>query len=125
MHEVWEKSKGLNVGKDDSMVFTLDKEYTNLEVYINILVEEQQYTSLIHGERYHFVVAQDGTGDYGLVQEAINAVPDFRKAETRIFIRNGVYREKLTLPSTKTYVTFVGESSTGTILTYNDSALTL
>lgn len=125
MPDVWEKSKGLNVGKDDSMLFTLDKEYTNLEVYINSLVEEQQYTSLINGERYHFVVAQDGTGDYGSVQEAIDAVPDFRKTETRIFIRNGVYHEKLTLPSTKINVTFVGESTAGTILTYNDSARTL
>ncbi|WP_418499912.1 pectinesterase family protein [Flagellimonas sp.] len=125
MPDAWEKAKGLDLAKDDSMRFTLDKEYTNLEVYINSLVEEQQYTSLIHGERYHFVVAQDGTGDYGSVQEAIDAVPDFRKAETRIFIRNGVYREKLTLPSTKTNVTFVGESATGTILTYNDSARTL
>lgn len=28
---------------------------------------------------YDFVVAQDGTGDFTTVQEAINAVPDFRK----------------------------------------------
>ncbi|WP_318344682.1 pectinesterase family protein [Flagellimonas baculiformis] len=125
MPDAWEKAKGLDVGKDDSMSFTLDKEYTNLEVYINSLVEEQQYTSLIHGERYHFVVAQDGTGDFTSVQEAIDAVPNFRKAETRIFIKNGVYHEKLTLPATKTNVTFVGESAAGTILTYNDSARTL
>ena len=40
---------------------------------------------------YDFIVAQDGTGDFRTVQEAINAVPDFRKEkETRIYIRNGV-----------------------------------
>ena len=39
---------------------------------------------------YDIIVAQDGSGDYKTVQEAINAVPDFRKEkETRIFIRNG------------------------------------
>ena len=47
---------------------------------------------------YDIIVAQDGSGDYKTVQEAINAVPDFRKEkETRIFIRNGVYKEKLVL----------------------------
>ncbi len=125
MPDAWEKAKGLDVDEDDSMHFTLDKEYTNLEIYINGLVEEQKYTSLINGERYHFVVAQDGTGDFTSVQEAIDAVPNFRKAETRIFIKNGVYHEKLTLPTTKTNVTFMGESATGTILTYDDSARTL
>ncbi|WP_418501689.1 pectinesterase family protein [Flagellimonas sp.] len=125
MPDAWEKVKGLDVGKDDSMRFTLDKQYTNIEIYINGLVEEQKYTSLINGEHYHFVVAQDGTGDFTSVQEAIDAVPNFRKGETRIFIRNGVYHEKLTLPSTKTNVIFVGESATSTILTYNDSARTL
>ena len=33
----------------------------------------------ISNSNYHFVVAQDGTGDFRTVQEAVNAVPDFRK----------------------------------------------
>ena len=33
---------------------------------------------------YDFVVAQDGSGNFKTVQEAINAVPDFRKTPTRI-----------------------------------------
>lgn len=58
---------------------------------------------------YHFVVDPDGSGDFRTVQEAINAVPDFRKNETKIFIRKGTYREKLVLATSKTNVTFVGE----------------
>ena len=55
---------------------------------------------------YDIIVAQDGSGDYKTVQEAINAVPDFRKEkETRIFIRNGVYKEKLVLAECKLNVT--------------------
>lgn len=72
--------------------------------------------------KYDFIVAQDGSGNFKTVQEAINAVPDFRKNLTTIFIKNGVYKEKLTLPSTKTNVTFVGEDLTKTILTYDDFA---
>lgn len=71
---------------------------------------------------YDFVVAQDGSGDFASVQEAINAVPDFRKKETKIFIRNGRYKEKLTLPPSKTNVTFIGENKEKTILTYDDFA---
>ena len=69
-----------------------------------------------------FVVAADGTGDFRTVQEAINAVPDFRKNETRIFIKKGIYKEKLVLAGSKTNVTFVGEERDKTILTYDDFA---
>lgn len=72
---------------------------------------------------YDIIVAQDGSGDYKTVQEAINAVPDFRKnKETRIFIRNGVYKEKLVLAECKLNVTLIGESADSTILTYDDYA---
>jgi pectinesterase len=72
--------------------------------------------------QYDFKVAQDGSGDFKTVQEAINAVPDFRKNPTRIFIAQGVYKEKLTLGASKTNVKFIGEDSAKTILTYDDYA---
>ena len=72
---------------------------------------------------YDFIVAQDGSGDFKTVQEAINAVPDFRKEkETRIYIRNGVYKEKLVLAECKLNVTLIGESVEGTVITYDDYA---
>jgi pectinesterase len=43
--------------------------------------------------QFDFVVAQDGTGDFKTIQESINAVPDFRKMETKIFIKKGIYKE--------------------------------
>lgn len=67
-----------------------------------------------------FIVAADGSGDFRTVQEAINAVPDFRKNTTIIFIRNGVYKEKLVLAGSKTRIKFIGESVEKTILTYDD-----
>lgn len=71
---------------------------------------------------YDFVVAKDGSGDFTTVQEAINAVPDFRKNRTIIFIKPGVYKEKLILPASKTNVTFIGEDVEKTILTFDDFA---
>lgn len=69
---------------------------------------------------YDIVVAKDGTGNYNTIQEAINAVPDFRKKETTIFIKNGVYKEKLVLAESKTSITFIGQSIDSTIITYDD-----
>jgi pectinesterase len=74
----------------------------------------------LFGKDFDFIVASDGSGDFETVQEAINAVPDFRKNRTTIFIKNGIYKEKLVLPASKTNVTFIGEDAVKTILTYND-----
>ena len=71
---------------------------------------------------YDFVVSADGRGDFTTVQQAINAVPDFRNAVTTIFIRQGVYKEKLTLPASKTLVRMIGEDVNKTILTFDDYA---
>lgn len=67
-----------------------------------------------------FVVAADGSGDFKTVQQAIDAVPDFRKIATIIFIKNGVYKEKLVLAGSKARIKFIGESVEKTILTYDD-----
>ncbi len=79
-------------------------------------------TTLYAQQSYDFVVAKDGTGDFTTVQEAINAVPDFRKKPTRIFIKTGIYKEKLILPTSKTGVHFIGEEVSKTVLTYDDFA---
>jgi pectinesterase len=71
---------------------------------------------------YDLVVAKDGSGDFFTVQEAIDAVPDIRKARTTVYIRNGEYREKLNLPGSKTEVVFIGEDVEKTILSYDDYA---
>ncbi|WP_353132865.1 pectinesterase family protein [Pseudopedobacter sp.] len=72
--------------------------------------------------RYDFVVDAKGEGDFKTVQEAINAVPDFRKNTTTIFIKNGIYKEKLVLPGSKRNVRFIGESVKHTVITYDDYA---
>lgn len=67
-------------------------------------------------------VAPDGSGDFISIQEAIDAVPHLRKSRTTIYIRNGIYKEKLILPTTKINVTFLGESVSSTVITYDDYA---
>lgn len=65
---------------------------------------------------YDFVVAKDGSGDFFTIQEAIHAVPDFRKAgRTTILVRKGVYKEKVVIPESKISISLIGED--GAILT--------
>lgn len=71
---------------------------------------------------YDFTVAADGSGNFKTVQEAINAVPDFRKVTTTIFIKKGVYKEKLNLSTSKQNVKLIGEKVEETILTFDDWA---
>ena len=65
-------------------------------------------------------VAQDGTGNYKTVQQAFDVIPLNNKKPVTIFIKSGVYKEKLHLDSSKEFVTVVGEDKFTTILTYDD-----
>ncbi|MEH6408767.1 MAG: pectinesterase family protein, partial [Leeuwenhoekiella sp.] len=121
MPDGWEKAHDLDPKSADSSQKTLDKNYSNIEVYLNELAKDEVKLSSAELD-FHFTVAQDGSGDFLTVQEAINSVPDFRKNDTRIFIKNGVYKEKIVLSTSKTNVTFIGEDKEKTILTYDDFA---
>ncbi len=66
------------------------------------------------------IVAQDGTGDFTTVQAAFNAIPRGNKKPVTIFVKNGMYKEKLLLDSGKGFVSLVGEDKFKTFLTYDD-----
>lgn len=70
---------------------------------------------------YDFVVAQDGSGDFFTVQEAIDAVPDFRKnVRTTILVRRGVYKEKVVIPESKINLSLIGQE--GAVISFDDYA---
>lgn len=70
-------------------------------------------------------VALDGSGEFSKVQDAINAVTDNSSTPTIIRIKDGIYREKLSLSSKKVKVRMIGDSREGTVLINGDSASTL
>lgn len=69
---------------------------------------------------YDFVVAKDGSGDYLTIQEAVNACRDYSEHLCRIFVKNGVYWEKLMIPSWKARITFIGQNVDSVRIEYND-----
>lgn len=72
------------------------------------------------GQEKKIVVAADGSGDYRTVQAALDAIPLHNTKKIEVFVRNGVYREKLHLDPTRDRVQLTGEDPFNTILTYDD-----
>jgi pectinesterase len=69
---------------------------------------------------FNYTVAQDGSGDFKTIQEAVNTVRDHSQQTVTIHIKNGVYHEKLVIPSWKKNIALVGESKEKTIITNDD-----
>jgi pectinesterase len=71
---------------------------------------------------YDMIVAKDGSGDYKYIQDAIDACRAFTPKRLRIFIKNGVYKEKVLIPAWVTDIALIGESVDSTHITYDDHA---
>ncbi len=75
---------------------------------------------LIH---YDIVVDKKGFGDYFTIQEAINAVPDYSHEKiTTILVREGIYKEMVTIPHNKFRIKISGQGADKTVLTYDKYA---
>jgi pectin methylesterase-like acyl-CoA thioesterase len=68
-------------------------------------------------------VAADGTGRYRTIQAAVDAVPANNPSRTTITIKPGTYREIVTVPANKPYVSFegLGPSAADTVIVNNHS----
>ncbi len=68
------------------------------------------------------VVAPDGSGNYTSLQEAVLSIRDYKPTRTTIYVKNGIYREKICIPANKCDITIIGQSADSTIITWNDHA---
>lgn len=71
-------------------------------------------------DEYNIVVAQDGSGDYTSIQDAIYNSPSFPYKRVLITVKNGVYHEKVRIPEWNTKISLIGESKEKTTITYDD-----
>jgi pectin methylesterase-like acyl-CoA thioesterase/pectate lyase len=107
--------------------------YTYLELYLHSLVahlmgneqdetaeNRQMQPTAVRG----IIVDRQGGGDFRTLQEAIDAVrafdPDYT---THIFVKKGIYYEKVVIPDYVRNLKITGESREKTILTNNDHAM--
>ncbi|WP_372772670.1 pectinesterase family protein [Mangrovibacterium sp.] len=70
--------------------------------------------------KYNLIVSQDGSGDFTHIQDAIDATKAFPDKRISIFIKNGIYREKVLVPSWNTLLSLVGENVEKTIVIWDD-----
>jgi pectinesterase len=66
------------------------------------------------------IVAKDGSGQFNSIQAAIDSIPIDNNEEVEIYIKKGVYKEKLNV--IKPYISLTGEAKEETIITYDDYA---
>lgn len=92
------------------------------KIFVFVIVFVLAATDMMASQNDTLVVARDGTGDFRNVAEAIEkcrALMDFKRV---IYIKKGIYKEKLEIPSTLTNVELIGEDRDNTIITYDDHA---
>lgn len=119
--------KGTNPKHPDGKVDNTHTNVAGARQIVNLLLPEivkviPELAS--HVVDYDFVVAKDGSGDFFTVQEAVDAAPDYCKQdETTIYIKDGIYEEKVTIPTNKQKIHLIGQSAENTVITWNDYAL--
>ena len=93
-----------------------------LQIFIILLISTHCWSQKIRtspSASNIITVDKQGTG-FHTVQEAFNSIPAGNKVRTTIYVKNGIYKEKLHLDATKQYIHLIGEDKYLTILTYDD-----
>lgn len=65
------------------------------------------------------VVAKDGTGNFTSIQDALNSLPDTATTMRTIFIKKGVYQEKIYI--TGDFISIIGEDVANTQIVYSEA----
>ena len=67
-------------------------------------------------------VARDGTAEFRNIDDAIEVCRAFMEYHKVIYVKKGIYKEKLIIPSWLTNIEICGEDKNNTIITYDDHA---
>ncbi|KAL5783582.1 hypothetical protein ACOSP7_008611 [Xanthoceras sorbifolium] len=67
----------------------------------------------------NITVAKDGSGDYKTISEAIKSVPQKFTGRYIIYVKEGIYDEKVIIPYTMWNLTMYGDGSQKTVITGN------
>ena len=71
------------------------------------------------GQAREITVAADGSGQFTSVQKAVDSAPSHSRERSVIHIKPGIYRERVTVPPDKTFLTLHGDDAMTTVITFD------
>jgi pectin methylesterase-like acyl-CoA thioesterase len=110
-------SSGLTILSYTDKTVVNGQQYYYVVTASNSSGESANTEELIVAPSQVIVVSQDGTGNFMTVQDAVNSIPVNNTARTVIYIREGEYREKVTVAAP--FVSFVGSGRDKTKIVYD------
>lgn len=118
----YETSVGLNPNDASDGQLLTASGYSNLEVFLNGVADRTfdmtQYTvhqPVATSNRFNAIVAQDGSGDYTTVQDAVDAAPGH--SPYYIFVKAGTYEGHVQIDKANVHLT--GQNRDNTIISWN------
>ncbi|KAH0770993.1 hypothetical protein KY290_014974 [Solanum tuberosum] len=78
--------------------------------------------SAVNCMTFDSTVAQDGSGDYKTITEALNAAPKMSSKTYFIHVKKGLYNENITIPNDKPNIALVGDGMDATVITASKSS---
>ncbi|XP_061345990.1 pectinesterase QRT1 [Gastrolobium bilobum] len=90
----------------------------------DLQVDEQSLALKSNNEVRVIMVDQHGRGHSKTVQGAVDMVPNQNKQRVKIYIYPGIYREKVFVPNTKPYISFIGKrnQTASAVITWNSKS---
>lgn len=82
---------------------------------INIILSVLSFSQKVDNNNF-IIVAKDGTGDFATIQEALNSIPQNHKNYFTVFIKDGIYSEKIFIEQCNLII--CGESREKTIIEF-------
>ena len=96
--------------------------FFTLTIILSVINAKAGATQNIWDNADTIVVARDGSGQFRNINEAIDVCRAFMEYHKVIYVKKGVYKEKLIIPSFLTNIEICGEDRDETIITYDDHA---
>ena len=118
-NEEFKYNLSLNVGRNDIKIYHINKNGEKSIKSYNIVYLLPSDYDIIVDSNYKGTSNRDIIGKeiYSTVTEAINSINKKNTERKTIFIKNGEYKEKITIEAP--YITIIGEDSENTVLTYD------
>jgi pectinesterase len=72
--------------------------------------------------KFDYIVGKDNASKYHSIQEVLNMIPSGNTKPVKIFVKQGVYREVITVDASKSNILLVGENEDNTIIQFDNHA---